>query len=196
MNLLTIILIFLNFGFGPEQSELPKNEAGLIQFEEEILIENLSKEDLYKNALIYISSLNKENKRKSDININHENKIVEKKGSFLVYTNGLLTPQIHGEITYKVKIKVFEDRYKYTFSDFVFNYYKRNRYGRYAPVNGKTKRLEEEKFVGMQKIWESHKASTRDHIENQIKYLKSIMTEQAHGTRTVLHFEKEDDFND
>lgn len=196
MNILTLLLIYVNFGFGSEQSELPKNDAGLIQFEEEVLVEKLSEEVLYNNALNYIASLKKENKRKSGVSINHENKVVEKRGSFLVYTKGLLTPQIHGEITYTVKIQILEDRYKYTFSDFVFNYYKRNRYGRYVPVKGKTKRLEEEKFAGMQKIWEKHKASTRDFIENQITFLKNTMAQQAKGTKTALNFQKEVEFND
>ncbi len=187
MKIFGIFLILFNFGFYSQDSILPKNEAGIIYFEEEIKLENIKKEALFNNAVKYISTVKKENKKKSDIAINHQNRIIQKKGSFFVYTQGLITPQIHGEISYNIRLEVFEDGYKYTFTDFVFNYYQKNRYGRYVPVNGKKKRLEEEKFAGMQKIWLSHKNFTKEYIENQITHLKKKMNEIPPAAKTALN---------
>lgn len=196
MKIISIILFLVNFTFWSEDSILPKNDAGLIYFEEEIKVKNVGKDALFKNAVKYASTVKKESKRKSDLALHHHNNIVEKKGSFFVYTQGLITPQIHGEITYNVRIEVFEEGYKYTFTNFVFNYYKRNRYGRFAPVNGKTKRLEENKFAGMQKTWLGHKQFTKEYIENQINHLKNKMAELPPGAKTAQHHELKVQFND
>ncbi len=91
---------------------------------------------------------------------------------------------------------MFEEGYKYTFSNFVFNYYQRNRYGRYAPVNGKFKKLEDEKFAGMQKIWEGHKLVTKEYIENQISQLKNKMAELPPGAKTAQFQDMEEPIND
>jgi hypothetical protein len=189
MKILSIILVFVNFGFWSQESILPKNEDGIIYFEEEIKIDNIGKEALYNNALKYVATVKKENKKKSDIVVKHDNKEIEKKGSFLVYTQGLITPQVHGEISYNVRIQVFDEGYKYTFTNFVFNYYQRNRYGRYAPVSGKTKPLEDEKFAGMQKIWAEHKQHTKQYVENQIVQLKNKMSELPPGAKTAQNKE-------
>lgn len=158
---------------------LPKNDAGAIYFEEVIPANNLDKDVLYSNAMKYVSSIEKVSKGKKDIHVDYPEGIVSNKGSFYVYTNGLITPQIHGVITYNIRIELLEKSYKYTFTDFVFQYYQRNRYGRYVPVSGKTKALEEEKFAGMQNIWQGHKKTTKEIIESQIQILKERMAESS-----------------
>jgi hypothetical protein len=156
---------------------LPKNGAGRIGFEEVIPADNLGKDVLYGNAMKYVSSIEKVGKGKKDIHVDYHQGVVSNKAGFYVYTNGLLTPQIHGEITYNIRIEILENSYKYTITDFVFQYYQRNRYGRYAPVSGKTKALEEERFAGMQNIWHGHKKTTKEVIEGEIQTLKERMTE-------------------
>lgn len=160
-----------------EEPILPKNGAGTICFEEVIPADNLGKDVLYGNAMKYVSSIEKVGKGKKDIHVDYPEGIVSNKGSFYVYTNGLITPQIHGVITYNIRIELLEKSYKYTFTDFVFQYYQRNRYGRYVPVSGKTKALEEEKFAGMQNIWQGHKKTTKEIIESQMQILKERMAE-------------------
>ena len=100
-----------------------------------------------------------------------------------MYTQGLFTPQIHGEIQFALNLEVEDGFFKYTFTDFVFQYYQRNRYGRYAPIRGKKKPLEVERFAGMQETWEEHKQFTRKVMENHIKVLKETMKQMPMGAR-------------
>jgi hypothetical protein len=177
MKILILLFIALFPVLDSTESFLPKNDSGIIYFEEEIQSENLGKEELFLNGVKYVSKIQKVSRKKPELDANFQKGIIINKGSFYVYTQGLITPQIHGEITYNVRLEVNENSYKYTFTDFVFNYYQRNRYGRYAPVSGKYKALEEDSFVGMQKTWLNHKKATKDIIEKQIKQLKAAMAE-------------------
>ncbi|MFL5729424.1 MAG: hypothetical protein ACJ75J_08040, partial [Cytophagaceae bacterium] len=93
---------------------------------------------------------------------------------FLVYTKGAISKEIHGAIRYSVKIEVKNNKYKYRFSDFVFEYYKINRNYQYLPT-GQEKPLEEEKFTGWDNAWENHKKETYSRITSLIKSLKSDM---------------------
>lgn len=185
MKIILIFLIFTNFIFLSQNTILPISEAGKVNFEEVVEVENIGKELLFKNATKFISSLKTERKSKSNLNTDFSNGHLTKEGSFYVYTQGLITPQIHGEITYKLNLVISDEGYKYSFTDFVFHYYQRNRYGRYAPVSGKYKYLEEEKFAGMQKTWENHKQVTKDHIEFQIDQLKKKMEEMPTDAHSV-----------
>ncbi|MDQ3393386.1 MAG: DUF4468 domain-containing protein [Bacteroidota bacterium] len=192
MKMISVILFLMIFGIDSQESILPKNEEGLIHFEGLVHVENLNKDALFNNAINYVSPSNKKrNKSSKDLSINPEKQVIQKKGNFFVYTQGLITPQVHGEITYNIYIQVFEDGYKYTFTNFVFNYYQRNRYGRYARVSGKYKYLEEEKFAGMQKTWTNHKLYTKEFVESQIHQLKNKMSELPPGAKTAQNLESE-----
>lgn len=191
MKIVLIFLFFTNFIIFPQSSILPENKDGKVNFEEVVEAKNLGKELLFKNATKFVSSIKNERKRRPNLSINFSNGVISKKGSFFVYTQGLITPQIHGEITYQLYLVISDEGYKYTFTDFVFHYYQRNRYGRYAPVSGKYKYLEEEKFAGMQQTWENHKQATKDHIEFQIDQLKMKMEEMP----TDAHSLEENDKN-
>lgn len=98
-----------------------------------------------------------------------------------MYTKGLFTPQIHGEVKYTLHLDVTDQGYSYSFTDFVFQFYKRNWYGQYASVNGKIKPLEEEKYAGMQDTWQEHRKFTRKVIDNHIRVLKQKMKEIPSG---------------
>ncbi|CAN5602067.1 hypothetical protein BH23BAC1_BH23BAC1_09230 [soil metagenome] len=177
MKILLYLLIVIFPVLDSTESFLPKNEYGAIYFEEEVKSENLGKDELFLNGVKYISKIQKVSRKKPELNANLPAGIIVNKGSFYVYTQGLITPQIHGEITYNVRLEVNDDSYKYTITDFVFIYYQRNRYGRYAPVKGKYKPLEEDNFAGSQKTWINHKKTTKDIIEKQIEQLKAAMAE-------------------
>jgi hypothetical protein len=192
MKILSYLFILMFPVLDSTESILPKNEFGIIHFEEEIKSENLGKEELFLNGLKYISKIQKVSRKKPELVANHEKGLIINNGSFYVYTQGLITPQIHGEITYNVRLEVTENSYKYTFTDFVFQYYQRNRYGKFTPVKGKVKALEEEKFAGMQKIWLNHKKVTKQVIEKQIQQLKNSMSEQPAGANGESEYSLED----
>jgi hypothetical protein len=93
---------------------------------------------------------------------------------FLVYTKGMVSKEIHGDIRFKVRIDIKSNKYRYQFYDFVFEYYKQNRQYQYVPT-GKKKPLEDTKFPGWEKPWSRYKQETLIKINNYIASLKATM---------------------
>ena len=93
---------------------------------------------------------------------------------FSVYQKGIVSKQIHGKIDYKVVLEIKNFKYRYTFSDFVFHYYKQDRTYKMVPT-GKTKSLNEKKAAGWQKTWARHKSYTTQLITNLANSLKAQM---------------------
>ena len=186
MKLLGTLLIYLLSAFTTQSPASFQVTQEKLRYEGFVEVEALGKETLFRNALNYSSSVQKVGDPGAKPMINVSEGLVQKTGSFMVYKKGLLTPQPHGEILYTLELKVNEEGYAYQFTDFVFQYYERNRYGRYEPVSGKKKLLEEEKFAGMQELWQQHKQTTKRHIEQHIKAL-SIKMQQ---TPTGAHFQE------
>jgi hypothetical protein len=169
MNKMLILLLFLSAS-AFAQVELPKDDKGKITFEEIISSDSLPSSLLLKNAKAWVMK----NYAQTEKSIRTDSNSVSAKGVFLVYTKGAISKEIHGAIRYTVKIEVKNNKYKYRFSDFVFEYYKINRNYQYLPT-GQEKPLEEEKFAGWQSAWENHKKETYNRIASQIKSLKSDM---------------------
>ena len=179
---LLYILFFLFIGMQQVQNpQLPLNAAGKVEFQDFVAVEELGRDALFKNALNYAAGLQKVSDREAKGLVNFREGFVQREGSFYVYKQGLLTPQVHGEIKYTLRLTVEDGGYTYTFSDFIFQYYEKNRYGRYEAVSGKKKALEKDKFAGMQDLWEEHKKTTRQHIDQHIAVLKTKMKEVPPG---------------
>jgi hypothetical protein len=94
------------------------------------------------------------------------------KGRFLVYVKEGIFKQIHGAIHYSVKVEIRENRYRYIFTGFVFEYYQQERADLLYHPNGKEKPLEEKEFKGSQKLWDRHKVTTDQHVKKMIASLK------------------------
>lgn len=62
------------------------------------------------------------------------------KDKFLTYTS--LVKHENGEMAYVFNIECKDGKYRYWVTDFVFTPYEKNRYGMFAPVNGKDVALE------------------------------------------------------
>lgn len=170
--------------FIPLQKDvLPRNAAGRVTFEERVAVADKDREILLQNALQYVSKVRKQSEPGARGWINPLEGTLRKEGSFYVYKNGLLTQQLHGEIRYTLRLAVEDEGYTYTYTDFSFQYYQKNRYGRYEPISGKTKALEEAHFAGYQELWQAHKSSTLQHIQNHIQALKTAMQQEPVGTR-------------
>ena len=191
MKIYFLLILFIGTSLNVQEPILPLNEKGKVAFEEEVVVKNLGKDALLVNALNFFSRVKKASDRKPE-KARVEKDAILKEGSFFVYTKGLLTPQVHGEIKYTLKVEVKENTYKYTYTDFIFQFYEKNRYGQFAPVSGKYKPLEEEKFAGMQKTWQSHKEITKEAIQKHISELKKKMEEVPPGARIneENHFEE------
>lgn len=171
--LLLAVFQFSFIGNSETGTILPLDRNGKVSFEETFFFKDAKKDYLYEKARTYLNNFKKEGQKHPLVKAYYYSGKLETESSFLVYTNGLFTKQVHGEILYNITIMVDDDKLTYRFSDFRFNYYKRNRYGKYEPVHGKFKPLEDEKFAGMQNIWVNHKQKTKSLIDAHIHMLKN-----------------------
>jgi hypothetical protein len=172
MNKVFILLFSLSTSVFA-QVDLPKDSNGKIAYEEIVKVDSASPSLLLKIAKEWINK----NFAQTEKSIRYDSNSVSAKGVFLVYTKGAISKEIHGAIRYNVRIEVKNNKYKYRFSDFVFEYYKINRNYQYLPT-GQEKPLEEEKFIGWEKPWENHKRETNSRISNLIQSLKVDMVKK------------------
>jgi hypothetical protein len=129
---------------------------------------------LYKNAEIFFQ----ENFPKS---ANYNTQFDLKEGfiscqnAYLVYTKGGISKEIHGKITYDVKVEIKNNKYRYTFTNYIFEYYAINREFKYMPT-GRLKPLETKKYHGWQPAWNKHKRMTHEKMITLIQKLKTQMS--------------------
>ncbi len=151
----------------------PKNELGVITYSEVVQVEETSKELLLTNAFNYLRSLIDNHKKlKSGPYINEDSTEINLPLAYTVYRD-FPVHSPHGVIKYQFPVSVKDGRYRYVATNFVFHYLKRNRYGKFAEVKGKSKPLEELFYKGSQKLWDQHKQQTGDKI--------SILAESLHA---------------
>lgn len=181
MNVFSILLLLFTSLLPVQHSPLPLNAAGKVHFEEFVAIAALGRDALLRNAISHAIHVQKVSDRAAKVRTNFKEGVVQQEGSFYVYKKGLFTPQVHGEIMYTLQLTVADGGFTYTFYDFVFQYYQKNRYGQFEALSGKIKGLEEEKFAGMQDLWEEHKKTTRQHIDLHIATLKANMKKVPPG---------------
>lgn len=137
------------------------------------ILDSIPTAKIYKNAEQWVEN-NFKNRKNYDTQFNLKEGYITCNTGFLVYTKGIASKQIHGEITYNIKIDIKDNKYRYTFSNFVFEYYKMNRQYKYEPT-GRLKPLEEPKYPGWQTVWNKHKILTSRDIQHLISTLKVAM---------------------
>lgn len=149
-----------------------KDENGKIIFYEVVAADSIPRDTLWKNAKIWMKSiLNEKGDKITDEQYMYGT--LEANTSFMVYVASMISKMPHGKIFYDVSLDVKENKYRYSFTNFRFQYYKQDRKDlKYHPVPNKYKALEVQKFGGHQMAWESHKYEVKRRIEGQISYLK------------------------
>ena len=167
-----ITITLLSFKTTFAQNNLPKDSNGKITYTDIIIDSGASAQQLYVQAKNWINKHHKSTSK--SIEFDSVAGKLTAKGYYLVYSKGVVSKQVHGAIRYNVLIEVKDNKYRYSFSDFVFEYYQQNRNYQYVPT-GKEKPLEEEKFAGFQKSWDNHKLDNDKLIKSQISSLKSAM---------------------
>jgi len=170
-----IILIGLLVFFQTMKAQdmlLPRDETGHIVFYEVVEADSFTQEELLANAQQFArKTLGK--KKVKPVQTDSVSSFVVKDASFKVYKK-VITQRVNGIIHYNFTLEAKAGKYRYFFSDFTFQPYERNRYGKFEPVSGKYKPLEED-FKGNQKTWEDHKESVATTIQSQIEELKITM---------------------
>jgi hypothetical protein len=163
-------IIFLLLSFPSLAQVLPKGEDGKITYEEIVKADSIPQAVLYKNAKEWTYRIYTQTEK----SIRCDTNSISVKGHYLVYTRGGVSKEIHGAIRYNLTIEIKGSKYRYKFSDFVFEYYKQNRNYQYLPT-GKEKPLEDENFPAWEKAWENHKKETNEKITHIISTLKTDM---------------------
>ncbi len=146
-------------------------------FSNVVIADSAKKEFLFQNAKKWITTLAHGNENmKLDLMDSIEGRIVAK-SSYFVYSQTGILKKISGTVNYRVSIEVKDNKYRYEFSDFVFHYYKQNRY--YNMVETKeVKPLAEPNALGWQKLWESHRLTTFNKMKEHTKELEIKMIEK------------------
>lgn len=171
-QIISIICLIYCFSSLSAQSLLPLSDAGKVSFAEVVKTDSLKKVQLYANAKAWLTTkgykvfVSPADSSAGRLTAHH---------SFYVYARGYVFKKIHGNITYTATIEVKENKYRYTFDNFVFHYYKEDRNHKMVP-SGKEKLLEEKKASGWQSLWESHQKNTHQTITMGIADLKATMS--------------------
>jgi hypothetical protein len=178
---LTLSLLFAICFFNSNaQVVMPKDEAGKITYLEVLSMDSIPRDTVYKRIMTWIKFAYPQSKLTKD----SSNSAMAVRGRFLVYLNPGVIKEIHGAIRYDLSIELKENRYRYTFTNFVFEYYKQDRNYKYVPT-GNTKPLEDEKFPGWQSGWIKHKNTTDAHIKDKIADLKKAIENKKPETMVI-----------
>ena len=170
------MILLLPYLSGISQSgSLPKNEYGQITFSKVVMVDNTSKETLFQNALNYLQVVVDDHSNlKFDPSISEDQTEITLPLAYTVY-NDFPVHSPHGIIKYQFTVSVKDSRYRYVATGFTFHYLKRNRYGKFVEVNGKSKPLEDPFFKGKQKLWEQYKEQVPEKISQFARELEVQM---------------------
>jgi hypothetical protein len=170
-----------------QQVLFPVDEYGKYTFYEVVEIPGMKQDDLFKNGESFLKKVKVLKSKKKYLNVNKEDYTITNKGSFYVYQYGSIGKAIAGAVEYDISLEVKEGKYRYTITNFIFNEFQRNRYGKYEPINGKNTPLEMEVSDMNKKGWEKHRQVVYDKSQELIQNLQSemIYTEESKKSKKV-----------
>ena len=131
----------------------------------------MDKETLYENGKKFMKKVKVLNSKNKFFTESKETYTITNRGSFYVYRLGSVKKGIDGAVEYDLKLEVKDGKYRYSITNFVFNQYERNRYGKYEPVKGKYRPLEVEVSSLNKKEWEKQKQVVFDKSQELIENL-------------------------
>lgn len=160
-------------------------ETQKVEFTNVVVADSLPKNLLFQNAMRYVASL-KNNDEKFELKLKDSiDGKVYGQCSFFAYSQTGILKKISGTITYQLAIEVKDKKYRYHFNNYVFHYYKQDRYYNMV-ATGKTKSLEELNASGWQKLWMSHRSFTIAKMQDNVKQLELKMAEDPKKIEKVV----------
>ena len=173
-SILLVLMSWFCHSVSAQTTELP-TQYGVIAYQDVVKSPNLGKTMLFNNALNALGDIKIVNQKKIEDNLSTDtiSWVGTTIGGFLVYH--LKSP--FGEVRYSLTIEIKDERYRYTFTDFVFYPYSRNRYGKFERDKWVSKPLEEPKLEGHQKQWERTKEKTAEKVAALVFDLRITMAE-------------------
>jgi len=168
-----ILLLPYLSGISQANFPLPTNESGQIAFSNVVNVENTSKEILFLNTLNYLQAVvNDQRNLKAHPIFNEDSTEITLPLTYTVYHDFPIHSP-HGLIKYQFTVAVKDSRYRYVATGFTFHYLKRNRYGKFVEVKGKSKPLEEPVFKGKQKLWDQYKEELPEKTDQFVQELQA-----------------------
>ncbi len=164
-----IAILLISGGVGAQY--LPVNGSGKCEIAEVVLAEGFSKTMLYSSDLQWFKTLAGGEDKLSAFQYDSIEGKTTANYEFLVYAQSGILRKIAGAIRYHLSVEVKDGKYRYTFSDFIFDYYKQDR-NYHMVKTGKTKPLEEPEAAGWQKLWTQHRKTVFSLVNQQIAALK------------------------
>ncbi|NJM26323.1 MAG: DUF4468 domain-containing protein [Bacteroidia bacterium] len=166
-RLLHIIFFAATLSF----AQLPTDQDAKVVFVEVVKADSLSKGDLFHNARVWTEALDKK------LTITYVDSVkgeLSGHGSLLIYYQQGVFRKLSGRVSFAATVEVKDGKYRYTFTDFVYHYYERDRYYNMVETN-RTKKLEDEEAAGWQKKWEQCRVDTQLEIKGMIASLDKRM---------------------
>ena len=174
-NLIILIQLLISITGYSQSVEFPIDEAGKYLFTDVVDLKGLTKDQLFENGLKFMKKIKVLHSKSKFLNASKENYKIFNRGSFYVYRIGSVKKAIAGAVEYDVTLEFKEDKYRYTITNFLFNEYKKNRYGKYEPITGKYKPLEMDASSINKKEWEKQKEVVYQKTEELVANLYGEM---------------------
>jgi hypothetical protein len=168
MKIFSLLISFFVLNIATGNTEFPLDESGKYTFSDVVEVPGLSRDQLMNNGRAFLKTIKVLKSRKKHLTIDKENYQLSTKGSFYVYRYGSIKKAIDGAVEYELKIELKDDKYRYTITNFRFNEYQRNRYGKYEPIKGKYEPLEMEVSSFNKKSWEYYKETVMEKTQGLI----------------------------
>jgi len=170
-----LLLLLLCLVISGYTQDFPLNESGKIYFYEVAKGDSLTKDLLYHNALKWLYALRNPDLQMT-IKADSLKGKIDAQNELSVYSQTGVLKKLSGKVTYTSSVEVRDNLYRYTFSNFVFHYYKQDRTYKIV-ATGKTKDLEDSKASGWQKLWDQHRNTIFKKITDDIAQLKIMIVE-------------------
>ncbi|MBS1681857.1 MAG: DUF4468 domain-containing protein [Bacteroidetes bacterium] len=182
---ISVAITLVSEGIIRAQSILSSDETETMEFENIVAVDSLSKYQLFKNAMSWIAGL-RQNDEKFELKLKDSiDGKVYGLCSFFVYAQAGILKKISGAISYNLSIEVKDNKYRYHFNNFLFHYYRQDRY--YNMIeSGKTKPATELNATGWQKLWTQHQATIVQKMKNNCKLLHAKMKESPKSSAKIV----------
>lgn len=158
-----------------QQIEFPLDETGRYTFTDVAELNGMSINQLYENGEKFMKKIKVLHSKTKYFKADKVNNQIFNRGSFYVYRLGSVKKGIGGAVEYDITLDFKEGKYRYTISNFQFNEYKKNRYGKYEPIKGKYTPLEMGVSALNTKEWEKQKEVVYEKTQELIQNLNGEM---------------------
>ena len=137
MKIILIILFGLFHESFAQRGIVPMDENEKYNFSEVIQTPGINAIKLFENGKTFMLQIVKLNSKSDYLIQDSLNWNISNKGSFGVHNYGSLKKHIDGEVSYDILLRIKDEKYQYTITNFIYTPYERDRYGQFVPVKGK-----------------------------------------------------------